>query len=127
MRWRRFWPVLVLLAAAAPSVVAHHSFSATYHEDREVTIEGEIAAFLYRNPHAFVHVLAPDEQGEMRRWAVEWGAASALRNEVSRDTLKAGEHVIVVGNPARNPGDHQIRLRSIARPADGWEWSGDFY
>lgn len=110
---------------AAP-VAAHHSFTATYDEDAEITIEGEIAAFLFRNPHAFVHVLAPDDSGEMRRWAVEWGAASALRGDVSRDTLKAGEQVVVVGNPGRNPADHQIRLRSITRPSDGWTWSGTF-
>jgi hypothetical protein len=120
-------PLYVLTAAlfSTSPGYPHHSFIATYEQDREITIEGEIAAFLFRNPHAFVHVLAPDESGDMRRWAVEWGAATALR-DVTRDTLKAGEHVVVIGNPGRNPSDHQIRLQSITRPADGWHWSGSF-
>jgi thiamine monophosphate kinase len=62
----------------------------------------------------------------MQRWAVEWGGAAALRGQVTRDTLKPGEHVVVTGNPGRNPADHRLRLRRISRPADGWEWSGDF-
>jgi hypothetical protein len=118
--------VLMGAVCIAGSVRAHHSFSATYLEDREVTIEGDLIAFLFRNPHAFVHVSAPDGDGEMQRWAVEWGGAAALRGQVTRDTLKPGEHVVVTGNPGRNPADHRLRLRRISRPADGWEWSGDF-
>ncbi len=32
---------------------AHHSFAATYFEDKTVTIEGNLKQFLYRNPHSF--------------------------------------------------------------------------
>ena len=48
--------LVVLLAAAALMVgaqaYAHHSFAATYFEDRMVTIEGDIAQFQFRNPHS---------------------------------------------------------------------------
>ena len=43
-----------------------------------------------------------------------------------RDTLKAGDHVIITGNPGRTSEDHRIRMRSIFRPKDGFKWSGDF-
>ncbi|HEY7447018.1 MAG TPA: DUF6152 family protein, partial [Vicinamibacterales bacterium] len=63
--------VLVLLMAVAllagVRTYAHHSFAATYFEDKKVTIEGELVQFLYRNPHSFVHVMAPDEKGQMQR------------------------------------------------------------
>jgi hypothetical protein len=114
------------LAASASVVEAHHSFSATYLENEEITIEGELVAFMFRNPHAFVHVQAPDESGTMQRWAVEWGAAAALQGEVNRDTLKPGDHVIVTGNPGRNAIDHRLRMKHISRPADGWQWGGSF-
>jgi hypothetical protein len=110
----------------ASSVSAHHSFTATYHEDREVTIEGELVTFLLRNPHTIVHVLAPDDSGEIRRWAIEWGAASALRSDVDRDSLKSGDQVIVTGNPGRDAGTYRMLLRAIERPSDGWKWSGSF-
>ena len=117
-----------LMAAAAVSgyrAHAHHSFAATYLDDQEVTIEGDLVQFMYRNPHSFLHVMAPDKDNQMQRWAVEWGGGGQLnRQGVSRDTLKPGDHVIITGNPGRNPADHRIRVRTVFRPKDGWRWSG---
>ena len=105
------------------SAYAHHSFTATYDESKTIKIEGELVQFMFRNPHAFVHVLAPDENGMMQRWGVEWGGAGALTGQgVTRDSLKAGDHVIITGNPGRNAIDHRIRMRTLLRPSDGFGW-----
>ena len=106
---------------------AHHSFAATYFEDKTQKVEGNLVQFLYRNPHSFVHVEAPDEKGTMQRWAVEWGAGGQLgRQGVTRETLKPGDHVVIMGNPGRNPEDHRLRMVNITRPSDGWKWGGTF-
>ena len=116
----------VALVAGA-RVQAHHSFAATYFEDKTQKIEGNLVQFLYRNPHSFVHVEAPDDKGTMQRWAVEWGAGGQLgRQGVTRETLKPGDHVVIVGNPGRNPEDHRLRMVNITRPSDGWKWGGTF-
>jgi uncharacterized protein DUF6152 len=118
--------VAAALVAAIPAH-AHHSFSATYFEDKVQKVEGNLVQFLYRNPHSFVHVEGPDENGVAQRWAVEWGAGLQLNQQgVMRDTLRVGDHVIIEGNPGRNPQDHRLRMRSILRPSDGWKWSGTF-
>jgi hypothetical protein len=117
--------LIASLAAVACSSVAlaHHSFTATYDESAEIAIEGKLVQFMFRNPHAFVHVMAPDENGEMRRWAVEWGAAGTLdRQGVTRETLKAGDFVVVTGNPGRNAIDHRLRMRTLVRPSDNFTW-----
>jgi hypothetical protein len=116
-----------LILAAVP-MFAHHSFAATYFEDQRVTVEGDLVQFLYRNPHSFVHVEVKDPKtGEMVRWAVEWGAGGQLgRQGVTRETLKPGDHVIVVGNPGRNAEDHRLRMVNVTRPSDGWKWGGTF-
>ena len=112
-----------LLAGAASE--AHHSFAATYFVDREVTVEGTLTQFMYRNPHSFVKVEAPDDKGQTQTWSVEWGGGAQLTQEhVTRDTLKAGDHVVVTGNPGRDPTEHRIRLHRIVRPSDGWKWEG---
>jgi Family of unknown function (DUF6152) len=112
---------------AGDRAYAHHSFAATYFEDQKVTVEGELVQFLYRNPHSFVHVEVKDKTGQTVRWAVEWGAGGQLgRQGVTRETLKPGDHVIIVGNPGRNPEDHRLRMVNITRPADGWKWGGSF-
>ena len=96
----------VTLAAAALPVHAHHSFAATYEESKTVKIEGTLVQFLYRNPHSFVHVMAPDENGQVQRWAVEWGGVGQLGGQgVTRETLKAGDVVVITGSPGRNPAD----------------------
>jgi hypothetical protein len=114
-------------AVTVAPVQAHHSFPATYLVDQQLTIEGTVVQFLFRNPHSFVHVMAPDKNGVMQRWAVEWGAGGALGDAgVKHDTLKPGDKVKITGNPGRNPADHRIRMQSIERPADGWKWAGSF-
>jgi hypothetical protein len=122
---------LLFVACAAGAVLtgatayAHHSFAATYIVDKEIKIEGDLVQFMFRNPHSFVHVMAPDDKGEAQRWAIEWAAAGQLTG-ISRETLKPGDHVIITGNPGRTAEDHRIRMRSIFRPKDGFKWSGDF-
>ena len=104
---------------------AHHSFAGTYLEDAPaVTVEGKLVQFLLRNPHSFVHVEAKDAKtGETIRWSIEWGAAGQLAQQgVGKEALKVGDMVKVVGSPGRNAADHRIRMRSITRPSDGWNW-----
>lgn len=119
----KVWGIALGLLVAAVPLYAHHSFTATYDEGKTVTIEGELVQFMFRNPHAWVHVMAPDENGEMQRWGIEWGGAGALSGQgVTRDSLKPGDHVVITGNPGRNTVDHRIRMRSLLRPADGFGW-----
>ena len=121
---------LLLLAGAvvyAVPLLAHHSFAATYFDDKTETVEGNLVQFVFRNPHSFVHVEAPDEKGQPIRWAVEWGSGQQLSGQgVAADTLKFGDHVVITGNPGRNPEDHRMRMHSIVRPKDGWKWTGTF-
>jgi Family of unknown function (DUF6152) len=119
---------VLLIAVAVPwsnRAYAHHSFAATYFVDQEITVEGTLTQFLYRNPHSFVKVEATDKDGQMQTWSVEWGGGAQLTQEhVTRDSLKPGDHVIVTGNPGRDPSEHRIRLHKIVRPKDGWKWEG---
>jgi len=121
----RTWLVAltVMLIATGVTARAHHSFASTYDESKTVKIEGKLVQFLFRNPHSFVHIMAPDDAGQMQRWAVEWGGAGQLGGQgVSRDTLKPGDVVIITGTPGRNPADHRIRMVTLRRLSDGFGW-----
>ena len=120
---------LILFAAAfaacGAQLYAHHSFAATYHEGRTMKLEGTLVQFQFRNPHSFVQVDAPDEKGVMQRWGVEWGGAGQLGGQnINRYTLKAGDHVIITGNPGRNPDEHRLRMTGLKRTSDGLSWGG---
>lgn len=118
--------VLLLAAAALVAVStasAHHSFGATYDTAKQITLDGKIVQFVYRNPHSFVHVEAPDPEGVQQRWAIEWSGSAQLTGQgVSRDTLKVGDEVKVVGRPSRVPGEYRVLMVNLVRPADGFTW-----
>jgi len=116
-------PAALLAMIASAGVQAHHSFTATYFEDRTVQIEGKLLQFMFRNPHSFVHLEAPDENGQLQRWAVEWGGAAQLSNQgLSNQTLHVGDVVTIVGNPGRDPSDHRLRMQYLKRNSDGFDW-----
>jgi hypothetical protein len=122
-KWTMILPAALLSATAGSIAQAHHSFTATYFEDRTIQIEGKLLQFLFRNPHSFVHVEAPDDKGEMHRWAVEWGGAGQLANQgVTNQTLRVGDVVSITGNPGRDPSDHRVRMQYLRRNADGFDW-----
>jgi hypothetical protein len=115
--------VLAGLCVTGTQMHAHHSFATAYFEDQSVTLEGELIQFLFRNPHSFVHVLVKEKNGSIVRYAVEWGGAGQLGGQgVTRETLKAGDHVIISGSPGRNPKDHRVRMVTLHRPKDGFGW-----
>jgi hypothetical protein len=121
---RRFSAVLIaaftLLAGVA---FAHHSYAATYDTTKDVKVEGKLVQFVYRNPHTFVHVQAPDDSGTMQRWAIEWAGTSQLdRAGVTRDTLKIGDTVVITIHPSRVGGEYRGLMVNLVRPSDGFNW-----
>jgi len=119
----------LLLFGAAASIVAttavhaHHSYAATSDVTRQVKLEGKLVQFVYRNPHSFVHVMSPDDKGVEQRWAVEWSGTTQLGNAgVNKETLKVGDHVVIMARPSRVPGEYRALMLTLKRPSDGFAW-----
>jgi hypothetical protein len=115
--------VLAGVVIGAASMAAHHSRAAVYREHERITIVGELVTLVYRNPHSFLHVKAPDRDAQPRVWAVESGPGRQLREIQSAAGLAPGDRVVVTGDPGRDAGAWRIRLRTIERPRDGWRWT----
>ena|SRR5688572_17718317 len=112
---------LFLLVASLS--VAHHSFSAVYQIKEEIKLEGKLVQISIRNPHSFVSVEAPDKEGKLQRWSLEWGGAAQLAGQgVNQQTFKAGDHLVVTGRPSRTPGEYRVLVQTISRPSDGFSW-----
>jgi hypothetical protein len=106
-------------------VYGHHAFAIYYFEEQMISIEGEIVELEYQNPHAWVHVSAPDSRGQIQKYGAEWSNPGRLSQQgITRDTLRPGDRVILSGSPARDPGAYKLHLKRIERPADGWKWIG---
>ena len=117
---------VIVLVGARP-VLAHHSFTAAYESGKRMEIEGVVKEFVWRNPHSFVRIEVTNKEGKTELWSLEWGSStqlSAAKYPVTRTTLKFGDRIIAAGEPGRDPEARRIRVSSIKRPVDGWEWKG---
>jgi hypothetical protein len=115
--------LVLFTLVAGTTAYAHHSYSATYDVNKEIKLEGKLVQFVYRNPHSFVHLQAPDENGVEQRWAVEWSGGGQLANQgVTRESLKVGDEVIIIGRPSRVPGEYRALMVKLTRPSDGFTW-----
>ena len=102
---------------------AHHSLGATYESDKEVKLEGKIVQLLLRNPHSFLQIDVPEKDGTMQRWSLEWRSSGQLGQAgIKRDTLKAGDDVVITANPSRTKGDNRGALKTLHRTSDGFGW-----
>jgi hypothetical protein len=107
------------LAAALPAY-AHHSFAAEYDVSKPVTLTGTVTKVEWTNPHIFIHVDVPGEQGSaVVAWKLEMGGPNALlRLGWKRDSLKAGDLVTVEGSLAKD-GSPLVNAKSIVMAATG--------
>ena len=114
--------VFLLISATTK---AHHSFAAEYFEDKTMTVNGQLVQFDYRAPHAWVHVRAVDERNREQIYAAEWANPRRLtRDNVTKETLRPGDMLILTGSPSRDPQNYRLHLKRVERPSDGWKWEG---
>ncbi len=117
----------VVLLAGSAQLLAHHSFTAAYDSTKRVTIEGVVKEFVWRNPHSYVRIEVMTKEGTTEMWTLEWGSSnqlSAAKYPVTRTTLRAGDKLIAGGEPGRDPEARRVRIFTLKRPVDNWQWEG---
>jgi hypothetical protein len=116
--------VVGALILAGDSARAHHGYADFYlPTERTVAAEGNLRLerLLYANPHVVMKIRAADAT----LYTVAWQAPSWVYRaaRVTKDTFKVGDHLIVIGAPARDPASREVTLvREVRRPRDGWMW-----
>jgi hypothetical protein len=106
--------VAVLLAVAP--LAAHHSISAEFDTNHQITLSGIVTNVDWMNPHTYVFVDVK-EPGKTTNWACELDNPRELaRKGFTRNSVKVGMTVSVTGNRAKNGS---FRLHIDALTANG--------
>jgi len=97
---------------------ADQAFAAEFDSSKPVELKGTVTRLDWVNPHAWIYIDVKDQKGSVTSWGCELGSPNLLmRNGWSRDSLKAGDTVIVTGSRAKD-GSNIANARTV-RLADG--------
>jgi hypothetical protein len=110
-----FVALLSAFAAVCRPAFAHHG-AAAYDRTITLTLKATVTEFVFRNPHIVISFDAPDDAGKIVHWAAEGGSSASLaRRGWTYKTLKAGDQITVVGNPAKGMEGKDTRVMAMTR------------
>jgi len=89
-----------------------------------ITLEGVVTRIDWENPHVHYYIDVVDADGTVVTWSCETGGPARLaRRGWTKDTLKAGDKVVVHGFVAKD-GSHAADGRQVTLP-DGRKIGSD--
>jgi hypothetical protein len=120
---KRLLTLFLLLAGVAtfaPPVVAHHGRGQSFDMKNRVTLKGTVSQVKWQNPHVLIFLDVKDETGKVVTWAFENSNVHTLAGQgYNRNTLRVGQDVTAIVNPAANGSPLGIVVKVIL--ADGKE------
>ena len=109
---------------AAP-LAAHHSISRHYRTNEDVGVEGVVVEVLLRNPHSQIRMAVGGDSADTAVWMLELDDIADLAKQgIVSGTLRAGDTIVVEGNPARD-GSNSLFVQRLHRPSDGLDYEED--
>ena len=101
-----------LLSMVTP-LSAHHS-RAMFDTDVLVSVEGVVTNVEWRNPHMWVTLDVPTEDGGTESWGFEGsGAASMVAAGISPQILKVGNRVKIIAHPPRDKSERTAEFMGM--------------
>ena len=116
-RFRRSaWAAVLCVGATGPAF-AHHSFL-SYEPNVQIRFTGIVTNYEWTNPHVYIELDVPDEEGGTKHWLIE-GANPGILNRVGWkwNMIGVGDEISVIVSPLRN-GESGALLKAV-RLADG--------
>jgi hypothetical protein len=117
---RAFFLLLAATVIAGLPLAAHHGRGATFDMKKQLTLKGTVSQVRWQNPHVLISIDVTDDAGNSVTWTFENSNVHTLATQgYNRNTLKIGQPVTAVLNPAVNGAPLGIIVKVIL--ADGKE------
>jgi hypothetical protein len=114
-----FLALAAAMVAGAP-IAAHHGRGATFDMKKQLTLKGTVSQVKWQNPHVLISIDVPGDGGQVVTWTFENSNVHTLATQgYNRNTLKIGQPVTAILNPAANGAPLGIIVKVIL--ADGRE------
>ena len=115
--------ISVGLSVLCLNAYAHHGFAGRYDEENPITLEGTVVELQLSNPHAMLIFSVRGDDGRVVRWNGLLGTATSLVGDGwTRDTLKPGDRIRILGAPAvRGAPDMLLMHESVITLTDTGE------
>jgi hypothetical protein len=98
----RFSALTAIILIGAGIAAAHHSF-AMFDQTKQVTLTGNVTVFEWTNPHVYIEIDVPEDNGATKHWTVELGSPSILMQSGWKyKDIKHGDKITVKLNPLRD-------------------------
>ncbi len=112
--------LVAILSTCQPALMAHHGRGASFDMNKQVTLKGTVSRVDWRNPHVVIHMDVKDAGGAVVTWSFENAGVSQMAQAgYNRNTLKLGQEITAVVNPAANGSPTAIVVKVVL--ADGSE------
>lgn len=90
---------VALLSVTSVAAFAHHSF-AMFDQTRKVEVTGIVSEVQWTNPHVWIMVDVPQDDGTAVTWGVEFTSVVHLtRRGMSQNLVKVGDNVTFSVSP----------------------------
>jgi len=82
--------------------LGHHGTGISYDQDTQITVNGTVKEFVWRNPHSQLWVDITDGEFKGQSYGIEMNSPGVmLRWGWSKNTFKAGDEITVKVHPSR--------------------------
>ena len=115
----------ILICLASTSALAHHSFVASFDENKPVSMTGTVTSLEWTNPHIWFFIDVENPDGTVTNWGFEMGSPNFLmRAGWRRDAMKVGDVVDVEGHQSRDESSNAHATRVVLTGTDQEIFSG---
>ncbi len=108
--------ILIFALLSVQPSQAHHG-KGIFDLDSIITVQGTVSRYVWRNPHVYVYMEAPDASGQNVEWQLEGDPTPIMsRSGWTETILKPGDQVSVGMYHDKNPGKPHGLIVSLTTP-----------